>query len=114
MEDFFENYYSPFVTYKYHGLSERSDCTERCTALLGGLLPFSRLESLANLVRNESRWIDLCFNDPNNRAHTFESCKFFADAEFDWQARVWRSQGIKLDENVWSGCERLSYLYFSF
>lgn len=101
IEDFFDNYFSPFISYKYHGYSERSDCIAKCKNPLGGLLPVSRLEQLEDLFRNESHWKNLCyFKHPDNKSYN-ESCSFFVDAEFNWQARMWQSNGLEIDEHIW-------------
>ena len=101
MENFFENYYSPFANYQYHGFVERSECIKRCTNPLGGLLPVSRLDNLARSLRNESRWSNLCSDHKYQVDYDFESCSFFLDAEFDWQTRVWKSREHEVDKKLW-------------
>ena len=110
IKDFFDNYYSPFIGYKYHGYSGHSDCIEKCEnyPLPGGLLPVSRLEQLESVVRNDSQmaifpiWRSLCYGtNPNARSLNNASCSFFVDAEFNWQDRMWQSKGLEIGDHMW-------------
>ena len=60
MEDLINNYFSFFVEFKYHGVTSKQQCVEKCNGLFGGLPTVSQLDRFSEMVAGKEDWIHLC------------------------------------------------------
>ena len=60
MEDLINNYFTFFVEFKYHGVTSKRQCVEKCTGLFSGLPTVSQLDRFSEMVAGKEDWIHLC------------------------------------------------------
>ena len=90
MEDLINNYFTFFVEFKYHGVTSKRQCVEKCTGLFSGLPTVSQLDRFSEMVAGKADWIHLC--DPTRTyleqrgTRKRGSCSIFLDADYDWKS----------------------------